>query len=45
MEIDDSDEERHDQGVEADVKDERAFLSPQAQAARLQHDKKRSVVN
>ncbi|OLP76043.1 Retrovirus-related Pol polyprotein from type-2 retrotransposable element R2DM, partial [Symbiodinium microadriaticum] len=27
MEIDDSDEERHDQGVEADVKDERAFLS------------------
>ena len=42
--IDDSDEELHDRGVEADVRDERAFLSPHAQAARLQQDKKRSVL-
>ena len=33
MAIDDSDEEQHDKGVEADLQEERAFLSPQAQAA------------
>lgn len=36
LEIDSSDEAEHDKGVEADLKDERAFLSPHAQVAQLQ---------
>ena len=36
LEIDSSDEAEHDKGVEADLKDERAFLSPHAQVVQLQ---------
>lgn len=36
MTIDDSEEELNDLGVEADVREERAFLSPHAQVAELQ---------
>ena len=38
MAVDDSEEELHDGGAEADVKAERAFLHPQAQATELQQE-------